>query len=90
MSESASASGRDDAHVSIRGLNGAQAVAFERSVKHGAGKRRVEIQVEPETILRLADALRCCPKNREGTSWFPAHAVWHYERPDRGPCGGDR
>lgn len=72
--------------VYVKGLNGAQAVGFSINVKHGAGTRRVEVQVELETILMLAKALECCPKVREGASWYPAHAVWHMERRMFEPC----
>jgi len=52
--------------------SGDTAVRFEGYVKHGAGKRRVEIRVEKPALIRLAWFLEHCTPL--------SHAVWHYEQ----------
>lgn len=73
--------------ISVRGLNGAGTIAFEGPVSHGSGKRYVGIELTPNTVLELAEALTCCP----GAIDSPAHAVWHWENPGRSrPCPDHR
>jgi hypothetical protein len=71
----------------VRGLNGSRAFAFMTSVKHGGGKRDIEVLVDPGTITQLAAAMEACPKNKDEYGWVPGHVVWHYDHPDRGACG---
>ena len=60
--------------------------------------RAVQLHVKAETILALADAIRCCPRHinadpatgRTGAEYPPkwiGHALWHLQNPDRvRPC----
>jgi hypothetical protein len=67
-------------------------VVFHVAWKEGRGQRQCNVRVRAETILALADAIRCCPKHinedprtgRRGPEYPPmsiGHALWHLENP---------
>lgn len=73
-------------------------VVFHVAWQEGRGQRQVNVRVRAETILALADAVRCCPDhiNEDGRTgrrgpeapptWI-GHALWHLEHPDAvRPC----
>lgn len=65
--------------VSIHGKALAGVVSFEGRIKHGKGTRPVGIEVEPETILKLAAMLLAAgyqDDSFDGKSW----RVWHSKR----------
>lgn len=73
-------------------------IRFLAVIPHGRGTREVAIDVPPELILRLADALRAtrgtaCDSSTSrhvdatDAGYHVGHAVWHAERPDEPmPC----
>lgn len=73
-------------------------VVFHVAWKEGRGHRQVNCRVRAETILALADAIRCCPNHinedprtgKRGPEYPPmwiGHALWHLENPDAvRPC----
>lgn len=86
-------------HVHLLGMSGLNRVRFLAVVKHGRGTREVAVDVSPELILQIADALRATageacdtPTSRiadEGSphGYHAGHAIWHVERPDEPmPC----
>ena len=87
-------------HVYLSGLSGLGVIRFTAVVKHGKGTREVAVNVAPEEIIRIADALRAtapkdgaCPcdsKNGKYDShekFLVSHAVWHVEHPSEPmPC----
>lgn len=67
-------------------------VVFHVAWREGRGQRQVNVRVEAETILALADAIRCCPgqinedpgTGRKGAGCPPmwiGHALWHLQHP---------
>lgn len=73
-------------------------VVFHVAWQEGRGQRQVNVRVCAETILALADAIRCCPNHinedprtgKRGPEHPPTwigHAMWHLEHPDMvRPC----
>lgn len=74
-------------------------VRFVGTIPHGKSSREIAIDVDPELILRIADALRATDGGRAcHLSHSPqqhdrdpygsiGHAMWHVENPDRPmPC----
>lgn len=47
----------------FRGRNGSRDIVVYATIPHGKHRRAVEIAIEPEQILALADAIRCCPQH---------------------------
>lgn len=77
------------ANVSFVGLAGAGTIAFEGDIAHGNGRRRVQLQVEPATILRLAAELLTAGFERNPAGficWHTGHAAWHAARNSDTPC----
>lgn len=84
--------------VHVDGLAGIGSIRFTAVISHGKGTREVAVDVHPDLILLLADALRatqgiaCYTKNSrpaDGTDsgFHVGHAVWHVKNPDRPmPC----
>lgn len=67
-------------------------VVFHVAWKEGRGQRQLNVRVNAETILALADAIRCCPNHinedartgKKGPDYPPTwigHALWHLEHP---------
>lgn len=66
-------------------------VVFHVAWKEGRGRRQVNVRVQAETILALADAIRCCPNHinedparKKGPEYPPrwiGHALWHLQHP---------
>src|SRR4029077_10769278 len=67
-------------------------VVFHVAWQEGRGQRQVNVRVQAETILALADAIRCCPDHineddrtgKKGPDYPPrwiGHALWHLEHP---------
>jgi hypothetical protein len=85
-------------HVHLAGLAGINKVRFLAIVSHGRGTREVAVDVPPELILKIADALRataghaCSRKNArisDAVDGVPncGHAIWHVEHPEEPmPC----
>lgn len=87
-------------HVYLSGMQGLGVIRFTAVIKHGKSTREVAINVAPEEIIRIADALRAtaprngaCPcdsKNGKYDShekFLVGHAVWHVEHPSEPmPC----
>lgn len=88
--------------VYLHGRNGACDVVLHVLIPHGKTTREIRVPLEPNLIIELADAIRCCPQSiqedaRTGQcgAQYPyanlAHAVWHLENPDQPrPCLPDR
>ena len=84
--------------VHLAGMAGINRVRFLAIVKHGRGTREVAVDVHPDLILKIADALRataghaCSRKNAricDAVDGVPnvGHAIWHVEHPDEAmPC----
>lgn len=73
-------------------------VVFHVAWKEGRGQRQVNVRVRAQTILAIADAIRCCPEHicedpRTGAkgaahppTWI-GHAIWHLDHPEAvRPC----
>lgn len=85
-------------HVHLQGLVGKGTIRFLAVIPHGKGTREVAVEVTPDLILRLADALRatrgpaCDSANSRiadptDDGYHVGHAVWHVEHPgDPMPC----
>ena len=85
-------------HVHLAGMTGLGKIRFLAVVPHGRGTREVAVDVPPDLILALADALRAtrgtacdtkssryCDATEEG--YHVGHAVWHVQNPDAAmPC----
>lgn len=74
-------------------------VRFLGEIPHAKSTREVAIDVAPETICRIADALRATrgqachalasnvPPHLRDEEWHVGHAMWHVDHPDRPmPC----
>lgn len=72
-------------------------VVFHVAWKEGRGQRQVNVRVDAETILALADAIRCCDDHikedyktgQRGVGSYRniGHALWHLENPEMvRPC----
>jgi len=72
-------------------------VRFLGTIPHGKSTREIAMDVDPELILRIADALRAtdggraCHNDRQPTDPDPygsiGHAMWHVENPEHVmPC----
>jgi hypothetical protein len=72
-------------------------VRFIGTIPHGKSTREVAIDIDPELILRIAEAIRvtdggrACKGSRENTDPDPygsiGHAMWHVENPEQAmPC----
>jgi len=84
--------------IHIAGLVGTGQIRFLAVIPHGRGTREVAVDVPPDLILRLADALRAtrgtaCDTATHRTvdatddGFHVGHAVWHAERPNQPmPC----
>lgn len=86
--------------VHLVGLAGLGKIRFLAVIAHGKGTREVSVDVPPELILRLADALRAtapwngvCPCDTKSSKYDAydefsvSHAVWHVEHPNAPmPC----
>ncbi len=46
----------------VQGREGGRDVLLHVSVPYGKTRREVRVPMEPEMIIAIADALRCCPK----------------------------
>ena len=63
-------------------------VRFEGDIPHGKSTRQIAVDVPPELILKIADALRattgaCAGDLRDGIG----HAIWHVHHPEHVmPC----
>lgn len=63
-------------------------VRFEGDIPHGTSTRQIAVDVPPELILKIADALRattgaCAGDLRDGIG----HAIWHVHHPEHVmPC----
>jgi hypothetical protein len=79
-------------------MEGLNRIRFLAVIKHGRGTQEVAVDVPPDLILKIADALRatagyaCDARNcriadaREGVPNI-GHAIWHVKHPDRPmPC----
>jgi hypothetical protein len=87
-------------HVYLSGMPGLGVIRFTAVIKHGKGTREVAVNVMPDMILDIADALRAtapengaCPcdskngKYDSNEKFLVGHAVWHVEHPDAPmPC----
>jgi hypothetical protein len=63
----------------MTGLNWPNTIRFEGTVKLGGGMAQIGVEVPPETILALAEALK--------HNAHVGHAVWHVNNPGREmPC----
>jgi hypothetical protein len=69
-------------------------VRFVVGVPHGRGTRDIDVDVSPELIGKIADALRCSGPQCQGAHWsipeqsYVPHAIWHVKNPDAPmPCG---
>ena len=79
------------------GLAGASRVRFFGTIPHGKSKRDIVIDIRPDLILKLADAIRATgngqcsdPRYYDGHGTI-GHAVWHVENPEHVmPCLTDR
>lgn len=90
-------------HVHLVALSGLGKIRFLAVIEHGRGTREVAVDVPPESILKLADALRAtapvngvCPCDSEHAKYdsreefLVGHAVWHVEHPEMPmPCVHD-
>jgi hypothetical protein len=84
--------------VHLAGLAGIGKVRFLAVIAHGKGTREVAVDVPPDLICRIADALRatagraCDSKHRricdsEDGKPNVGHAIWHVEHPEQPmPC----
>lgn len=84
--------------VHLAGIDGLGMIRFLAVIAHGRGTREVAVDVPPEVICKIADALRataghaCDGKNyriADAEDGRPnvGHAIWHIEHPDRPmPC----
>jgi hypothetical protein len=86
--------------ISYLGRNGARDVLLTVTIPHGEKTRDVKVPLEVDLILKLADAIRCCPdhiletprtgKQGPGPEAVPTnigHAVWHIDNPEAPrPC----
>jgi hypothetical protein len=85
--------------VHLMGMSGLCAVRFLAVIPQGRGRREVAVDVSPDLVLRIADALRATagaacdtPTSRISDEGHPAryhvgHAIWHVERPGEPmPC----
>lgn len=86
--------------VHLAGLSGLGLVRFLAIIPHGKGSREIAIDVEPELLLRIADALSAtapvngaCPcdsktgKYNHREAFLVGHAIWHVQNPDAPmPC----
>jgi hypothetical protein len=84
--------------VHLSGVVGLGQIRFLAVIPHGNGTREVAVDVPPELIISIADALRatkneaCSTKNSriaDGTAagYHVGHAIWHVERPGEPmPC----
>lgn len=82
----------------LAGMAGTGQIRFLAVIPHGKGTREVAVDVPPDVILRIADALRATRGTACDTStsriadatdgvYHVGHAVWHVERPDQPmPC----
>lgn len=66
-------------------------VRFTGDIKHGKTTREVAIDVDPELICKIADAIRAtrdtCSKGRPHEDFNIGHAIWHVHHSDRPmPC----
>jgi len=72
-------------------------VRFVGTIPHGKSTREIAIDVHPDLILRIADAIRATdggracrgPHDRDDPDPYGSigHAMWHVENPDRAmPC----
>lgn len=72
-------------------------VRFVGTIPHGKGTREVAVDVDPDLILRIADALRATDGGRacHGSHKLPdtdpyaqiGHVMWHVENPEHVmPC----
>lgn len=73
-------------------------VVFHVAWREGHGQRQLNVRVNAETILALADAIRCCPNHinedprtgAKGAGYPPTwigHALWHIQHPEAvRPC----
>ena len=73
-------------------------VVFHVAWKEGKGQRQLNVRVQAETILALADAIRSCPDHinedaqtgKRGPEYPPrwiGHALWHLQHPEAvRPC----
>jgi hypothetical protein len=85
-------------HVHLQELVGKGTIRFLAVIPHGKGTREVAVEVPPDLILRLADALRATRGSACNTAnsriadptddgYHVGHAVWHVEHPvDPMPC----
>jgi len=85
-------------HVHPSGMDGIDRVRFLAVIAHGKGTREVAVDIPPELIFALADALRatvgmaCDTQNSRVVGDRPdgihmGLAVWHVEHPDMPmPC----
>ncbi len=63
----------------MTGLNMVETIRFEGKIRLGRGNAEIGVEVSPETILALAEAL----KHNEHVG----HAVWHVQNPENEmPC----
>ncbi len=74
-------------HVHLQGLVGKGTIRFLAVIPHGKGTREVAVEVTPDLILRLADALRATRGSACDTAnsriadptddgYHVGHAVW--------------
>lgn len=89
--------------IHLAGMSGIGKVRFLAIIEHGRGTREVAVDVPPELILKLADALRAtaprdgsCPCDSKSGKYdahekfLVGHAVWHVEHPEEPmPCVHD-
>lgn len=81
-------------HIAARGSE----VLIQVEIPHGRSWRMVDVALSAQTILDIADAIRCCPNHinedpRTGArgAQFPirwvGHAMWHLQNPEQvRPC----
>ena len=81
--------------VRVVGMVGDGTIRLLARVRSGRGSREVAIDLKPDFILQLADALRATRSNacgygsdpRDGNGYHVGHAVWHLENPTQPmPC----
>lgn len=84
--------------IHLAGMVGIGKIRFLAVIPHGRGTREVAVDVPPDLILRLADALRATRGTACDTAtgrftdsteegYHVGHAVWHVEHPDQPmPC----
>lgn len=65
-------------------MNGSDKVCFIGRVPHGSGFREVRIEVPPEMVVEIGQAL--APVLKDPEAGARGHAFYHYERPGTLPC----